>query len=115
MAINYVQADDLVTVVAPFAAVRGRYIVVNSTTKFGGIALDNADSAANVVLATRGVWTLDKVNAVSTSAAAGAYWYWDNTNSQVTISATSNTLVGVGLAAVSNTATSVTVRLNGSF
>ena len=115
MATNYVQEGDNVTVVAPFAAVRGRFIVVNATTGFGGVALDNADSAANVVLATRGVFTFSKVNAVSTSGLAGGFVYWDNTNSQVTISATSNTKIGVALAAFSNTATSVTVRLNGAW
>jgi predicted RecA/RadA family phage recombinase len=115
MATNFVSEGDYVTVVAPFAAVRGRYIIVNATTKMGGVAIDNAASAANVVLKTRGVFTFDKVNAVSTSGLAGGYVYWDNTNSQVTISATSNTLIGTALAAFSNTATSVTVRLNGSF
>lgn len=115
MATNYVQDGDMITVVAPFAAVRGRYIVLNATTGAGGVAQDNAASAANVVLKTEGVHTFTKPNAVSTSAAAGAFWYWDNTNSTVTISATSNTKLGVGLAAVSNTATSVTVRLNGTW
>lgn len=115
MATNFVQEGDLVTVVAPFAAVRGRYIVVNATTGFGGVAQDNAASAANVVLKTAGVHTFDKVNAVSTSGLAGGFVYWDNTNSQVTISATSNTKIGVATAAFSNTATSVTVRLNGTW
>lgn len=115
MTINYVQKGDAVTYVAPFAAVRGRYIIVNATTKAGGVALDNADSAANVVLATGGVFTFNKVNAVSTSGLAGGYVYWDNTNSQVTISATSNTLIGTAVAAFGNTDTTVTVRLNGSF
>lgn len=115
MATNFVQDGDSVTVVAPFAAVRGRYIVVNATTGMGGVALDNAASAANVVLSTRGVWTFDKPNAVSTSGLAGGFVYWDNTNSQVTISATSNTKIGTALAAFSNTATSVTVRLNGTW
>lgn len=115
MAINYVQPGEQVTVVAPFAAVRGRFIIVNATTGMGGVALDNADSAANVVLATNGVFTFDKVNAVSTSGLAGGFVYWDNTNSQVTISATSNTKIGTAVAAFSNTATSVTVRLNGTW
>lgn len=115
MATNYVQDGEIVTVVAPFAAVRGRYIVVNAATGMGGVALDNATSAANVVLQTRGVFTFDKVNAVSTSGLAGGFVYWDNTNSQVTISATSNTKIGTALAAFSNTVTSVTVRLNGTW
>lgn len=115
MATNFVQEGESVTVVAPFAAVRGRFIVVNATTGFGGVAVDNAASAANVVLKTDGVHTFDKINAPSTSGLAGGFVYWDNTNSQVTISATSNTKIGVALAAFSNTATSVTVRLNGSW
>lgn len=115
MATNYIQDGEIITVVAPFAAVRGRYIVLNATTGAGGVALDNATSAANVVLATNGVHQFAKPNAVSTSAAAGAFWYWDNTNSQVTISATSNTKLGVGLAAVTNTQTTVNVRLNGTW
>lgn len=115
MATNFVQEGDTVTVVAPFVAVRGRFIIVNATTGFGGVALDNAASAANVTLKTRGVFTFDKVNAVSTAGLAGGFVYWDNTNSQVTISATSNTKIGVALAAFSNTATSVTVRLNGTY
>lgn len=115
MATNFVQEGDTVTVVAPFATVRGRFIVVNATTGMGGVATDNVLSAANVQLMTKGVFTFDKVNAVSTSGLAGGFVYWDNTNSQVTISATSNTKIGTAVAAFSNTATSVTVRLNGTW
>ncbi len=115
MSNNYVQDGDRLTVVAPFAAVRGRFIVVNATTGMGGVALDNANSGANVVLATRGVFNFTKVNAVSTSGLAGGFVYWDNTNSQVTISATSNTKIGTAVAAFSNVQTTVAVRLNGSW
>ena len=115
MATNFVQEGDRVTVAAPYTAVRGRYIIVNATTKYGGVAQDNAASGSNVVLVLTGVHTFNKPNAVSTSALAGGYAYWDNTNSQVTISATSNTLIGCFTAAVSNTQTTAAVRLNGSF
>ena len=115
MATNFVQEGKTVTVVAPFAAVRGRFIIVNATTGMGGVATDNVASAANVQLITEGVFTFDKINSASTSGLAGGFVYWDNTNSQVTISATSNTKIGVALAAFTNAATSVTVRLNGTW
>jgi predicted RecA/RadA family phage recombinase len=110
MANNYVGPNDTVTVVAPHNVVAGRVVIVG--TNLYGVALSNADSAANVALGRGGVWTLAKANAVSTSAAAGAIAYWDNTNSIVGISATSNTKIGVFLAAVSNTDTTATVALN---
>jgi predicted RecA/RadA family phage recombinase len=110
MATNYVGAGDLVTVAAPHNVVAGRVVVVG--VQLYGVALANADSGANVALARGGVWTFAKPNATSTSAAAGAIAYWDNTNSTVGISATSNTKIGVYLAAVGNTDTTATVALN---
>ena len=53
--------------------------------------------------------------AASTSAAAGANIHWDATNSRTTISATSNLKIGVAAVVSTNTATTVRVRLNGSF
>ncbi len=112
MATNYVQDGDLMTVTAPHAVTRGNFVVLNATTGFGGVAQDNAASATNVVLQIGGgVYAFAKPNAVSTSAAIGANAHWDNTNSQVTISATSNTLIGQFTAAVSNTQTSASVRM----
>jgi len=88
MATNFVQgAVDTFQVAAPHAVVSGRVVVVG--TNLFGVALSNADSAA-----------------------AGASAYWDNTNSQITLSATSNTKIGVFAAAVSNTDTTATVILN---
>lgn len=110
MATNKVSNGDVITVVAPYATVSGRVVIVG--TNLFGVALANADSAANVALHMGGVWTLSKPNAVSTSAAAGASAYWDNTNSQVTISATSNTKIGHFVAAVGNTDTTADVRLS---
>lgn len=110
MAINYVGDGNLLTVTAPHNVVAGRVVVVG--TQLYGVAVGNADSAANVVLARGGVWTFAKANAVSTSGVAGDIIYWDNTNSAVTKSATSNTKIGVALAAFGNTDTSVTVALN---
>ena len=50
-----------------------------------------------------------------TSAAAGANIHWDATNAKTTISATSNLKIGVAAVTSTNTATTVRVRLNGSF
>jgi predicted RecA/RadA family phage recombinase len=113
MATNYIQEGDKTTVAAPFAVTRGNIVVVN--TNLFGVAEDNAASAANVVLAHRGVYSFTKTSGASTSAAVGGYAYWDNTNSKATISATSNTKIGVFVAAATNNDTTVRVRLNPSF
>jgi predicted RecA/RadA family phage recombinase len=110
MADNYVSPGDLVTVVAPHAVVSGRVVIVG--TNLFGVAQANADSAANVALAVGGVYTLAKLSGASTSAAAGASAYWDNANSQITLSATSNTKIGHHLAAVSNDDTTANIRLS---
>lgn len=110
MATNKVNNGDVLTVVAPHAVVSGRVVVVG--TNLFGVALANAASAENVALHIGGTWTLPKPNAVSTSAAAGASAFWDNANSQVTLSATSNTRIGHFAAAVGNTDTTCNVRLN---
>ena len=110
MATNYVGDGNLLTVPAPHNVVAGRVVIVG--TQLFGVALSNADSAANVVLARGGVWTFAKANAASMSAVAGAIAYWDNTNSIVGISATSNTKIGVFAAAVSNTDLTANIALN---
>ena len=112
MAKNYTHDGDKMVVAAPHAVVSGRFVVLNATTGFGGVAQANADSGANVTLHVGGgVYTFDKPNAVSTNALIGANAHWDNTNSQVTISATSNVLIGQFTAAVANTDVTASVRL----
>jgi predicted RecA/RadA family phage recombinase len=112
MAKNRTLDGELITVAAPHAVVSGRFVVLNATTGFGGVAQSNADSGANVVLEVgTGVYTFDKPNALSTLAAIGANAHWDNTNNQVTISATSNVLIGQFTAAVANTDVTASVRL----
>lgn len=110
MATNFVREDGTVQVLAPHNVVAGRVVIVG--TNLYGVAIANADSGSNVALARGGSWTFSKPNAVSTSGVAGDIVYWDNTNSTVTKSATSNTKIGVALAAFANTDTTVTVALN---
>ena len=114
MATNYQQEGCDVTVVAPYAVTAGNVVIFNSGTAFA-VAQANASSGANVTVAFGGVWALPKTSGASTSAALGAAAYWDNTNSKVTISATSNTKIGIFTAAQANADTTVYVRLNTSF
>lgn len=112
MAENILGAGQRITVVAPAAVTSGQFLNVGNIF---GIALANAASAAPVAIATGVECQLRKLNGASSSYAAGALLYWDATNSNVTISATSNRLIGLSVTAASNTDTVATVRLNPSF
>ncbi len=109
---NFLFEGDNFPIVAPYAAVAGRIIISNNLF---GVAQANANSGANVTISVGGIYTFTKANAVSTSAGLGALAYWDNTNSAVTISATSNTKIGVFAAAAANTDVTAVVRLNEAF
>jgi predicted RecA/RadA family phage recombinase len=112
MAKNFVADGELVTVPAPHAVVAGRFVVLNATTGYGGVAQSNVGSGENVVLHIGGgIYAFDKLNAVSTSALIGANVHWDNTNSRATISATSNVLIGQAAAAFGDTDVIANVRL----
>lgn len=80
-----------------------------------GIAKISGVSGDVIPLETGCECVLPKLNVASGSFAVGANVHWDATNGNCTVSTTSNTRIGVALIAASNTATSVTVRLNGSF
>jgi predicted RecA/RadA family phage recombinase len=112
MAENILGAGQRITVVAPAAINSGQFFNVGNLF---GIALASAASAAAVAMATGVECQLRKLNGVSTSYAQGALLYWDATNSNVTISATSNRLIGMATAAGANADTIATVRLNPSF
>jgi predicted RecA/RadA family phage recombinase len=113
MAENILNSGQIVTVPAPAAVTTGQLVVVG--VNMFGIAMANAASAASVALYTGGVVDLRKLNGASTSAVAGANAHWDATNSNVTISATSNLKIGVFAAAAANTDTTARLRLNSNF
>lgn len=112
MARNFVHNGNIPTVLAPWNVNSGDVVIIG---QMFGIAQSSAASGANVAIQTGGAHTLRKLNGASTSIAAGANCYWDNTNSNVTFSATSNTRLGVALVAAANADVSITVRLNPSF
>ena len=112
MAANLVSDGRDVSIVAPSGGVTtGVPVVLN---QLFGVALVTAVSGANAVIHTGGVWTLAKANAVSTSFAVGENVYWDATNA-ICSPVTSFPRIGVAMAAVANTDTSIRVRLNESF
>ena len=111
MATNFVQPGNSVTVVAAANAVSGALVVLG---QMFGVAAHDCLTGEQLTITCGGVWDFAKLNAVSTSMAVGANVYWDNTNAVMTPT-TSFTRVGVAMAAVGNTATSVRVRLNQSF
>lgn len=113
MANNITQAGVArITVIAPAAVTTGGLVVVNRQF---GVAIANAASAVNVAIEVGCTATLRKLNGASTSQAAGTNVFWDATNSNCTISATSNLLIGTAMVAAANADTAVSVRLNPSF
>ncbi|MET3791778.1 DUF2190 family protein [Aquamicrobium terrae] len=109
---NYVQPGNTITLTAPYAVASGDGLLVGAIF---GIAAGTAASGDPVETALVGVFDLKKV--ASQAWAAGDKVYWDNTAKEATKTTTSNTLIGVAIAAVAGGAgdTIGRVRLNASF
>lgn len=101
-----------IQVLAPANVNSGDLVKVN---QIFGIAEHNAASGANVAIMVGGTATLRKLNGASSAIVAGANCHWDATNSNVTVSATSNLRIGVAAVATVDGDTSVSVHLNPSF
>lgn len=104
---NYIESGDVVTLPAPAAVSSGDLVAVG---KLHGVAQTNAESGADVALATRGVFELPKASAQAWTV--GAKIYWDGT--ECTTTATSNTLIGCAMAVAANPSATGIVRLNGT-
>lgn len=107
---NYVQRGDNITVAAPYAVASGAGVLVGSLF---GVASGAADSAAEVVISTVGVFNLPKTSALA--IAVGDRVYWDDAAKVVNKTSSGNTLVGVAVSAAGNPSGAVDVRLNGAF
>lgn len=105
---NYVMPGDLITLAAPYDVASGAGALVG--TLFG-VAEYTALSGAQVVLCTRGVFTMAKVSAQAWTV--GADIYWDNAAKNCTTTSASNTLIGKAIEAASNPSSTGVVRLNG--
>jgi predicted RecA/RadA family phage recombinase len=103
---NFIQTGDIVTVAAPAAVSSGDGVLVG--TLFG-IATTDADSGADVVIKTTGVFELPKTSAQAWTV--GAAIYWDADDKVATTTSTDNTLIGKALAIANNPSATGIVRL----
>jgi predicted RecA/RadA family phage recombinase len=108
MANNFVQDGEALTLTAPYAVTSGQGLLVGSIF---GIAQETTAIGLDVVTLTEGVFDITKAVGAITQ---GAKVYWDNAARNITLTLTSNTLVGAAtVAALSGDAT-VRVRLDGA-
>lgn len=105
---NFKHNGDLVTVAAPAAVSSGDGVLVGNLF---GVATTDAESGADVVIATRGVFELPKLGTDVVSQ--GDTLYWDDTNGELTLATTGNYPVGVAVKAAGNGDTTVEIRLDG--
>jgi predicted RecA/RadA family phage recombinase len=96
---NYVGVAHGGRLIAPYAVSAGQGLQVGQL--FGVAESDSLISVA-VSVAFEGVFTLTK--AASQAWTVGALVYWDNTNRNVTTTATSNLLIGKAMVAVGSAA-----------
>lgn len=106
---NSVQDGERLALAAPYAVSSGGGALIGSIF---GVAVTDLANAEVGVFQLEGVYTMPKATGAAT---LGAKAYWDNTNKNVTATSTSNTLIGVFVAAYASGDTSANVRLNGSF
>lgn len=107
---NFVQHGEALDLVAPRAVNAGDGALIGSIF---GIAADDLANGATGPFVVEGVFD---ITALSTDVAnQGALAYWDNTNFQVTVTATGNTKIGVFSQAKLSGDLTARVRLNESF
>lgn len=104
---NLVQRDDSISLTTPTGGV-----VSGQAVLFGGIlGIAFADYAEGVVgeYAIRGVFSVNKLS--TDVVAEGVALYWDDTNKELTVSASGNTKVGYATKAAGNPSSTVNIVL----
>jgi predicted RecA/RadA family phage recombinase len=109
MSNNYVGVGDHLEVTAPRTVASGDPVKVRDIL---GVTLAAAASAAAVQIATRGIFTIAKQ---AVAVTAGDKVYLHTTSNNITLTATSGTLIGVAVESKTAGDANVKVRLNGSF
>lgn len=105
---NQTQRGRTITVVAPYAVTAGDGVQVG--TSIFGVASHDAASGANLELQLDGAFGL---KALSTDTPAqGAILYWDNTNKQLTTTASTHIKAGVALEAKASGAAVASTLIN---
>lgn len=92
---NFIQHGDSLELAAPYDVASGAGALIGAA--IFGVAVTTVASGAVGVFALEGVFDL-KAKTTDT-AAVGAKAYWDDTNKEITTTATSNKLVGAFTAA----------------
>ena len=105
---NYVGDGDRIPLIAPVGnAVTGSGYLIGALF---GVAVTSAPAGANFEAQIEGRVTLPKVS--GQAQAQGALAYWDNTNRNVTTTASGNTKIGYFAVAALAADTVTTVRLH---
>ena len=107
---NSIQDGEVLALAAPYAVSSGGGALIGAIF---GVAVTTLASGDVGNFQLEGVYTLPK--ATGAAATLGAKAYWNDTNKNVTATASTNTLIGVFVAAYASGDTSALVRLNASF
>lgn len=106
---NWIQPGDTITVAAPTGGANsGDGVLIGSLF---GVATASAAEGADLELRLTGVVELPKAAGAVTQ---GAKVYWDDTNRNVTTTATGNTLIGCAVLAAAPGDALIRLRLNGA-
>lgn len=92
MATNLIQEGDVINVTAPYNVASGAGCLVGSIF---GVAMVTAASGAVVSVATEGVFVLVKTTGAAWTE--GQRLYWDDSGKAVTVTASTNKLIGVAV------------------
>jgi predicted RecA/RadA family phage recombinase len=106
MATNYVQEGKTLNYTAGADITSGQFVLIGT---IGGVAKTDIVSGKTGAVHVCGVFSLPKASGAVTQ---GAKLYWDESESEVTTTATDNTLIGVAAAAAASGDSNVHVLLN---
>ncbi|MDS9468609.1 DUF2190 family protein [Paracoccus sp. MBLB3053] len=107
---NYIQPGNQVSIPAPADVSSGQGVLAGSLF---GVAVHDAATGADLELALKGAYRMAK--ATGAVWTVGARLYWDDTAKAVTVTANTNKLIGVALAAAGSADTAGEVLLTAAF
>lgn len=106
MATNYVQEGKTLNYTAGADITSGQFVLIGT---IGGVAKTDIANGKTGAVHICGVFSIPKATG---AVAQGAKLYWDDSESEVTTTATDNTLIGVAAAAAASGDSNVHVLLN---
>lgn len=106
MATNYVQEGKTLNYTAGADITSGQLVLIGT---IGGVAKTDIANGKTGAVHVCGVFSIPKATGAVTQ---GAKLYWDESESEVTTTATDNTLIGVAAAAAASGDSNVHVLLN---